>query len=84
MSKVTIQIEVDEELKPRLIAAAQQRRETLDEFVEDALYIYVEDVEDGVMSDVALNEEGLTYFSAERAHQHALDHPLLEAGRKTA
>jgi predicted transcriptional regulator len=84
MGQTSMEIIVSDDLKARLIAAAQSRGESFEEFIEDALYTYVEDVEDGVMSDVALTEEGLTYFSAERARQHALDHPVFEASRKRA
>lgn len=84
MSRTTMEIVLGEELQQRILSAAQSRNESVAEFIQDALYTYVEDIEDGVMSDVALTEEGLTYFSDERARQHALDHPVLEAGRKTA
>ena len=84
MGKTTMEIVLSEDLKSRLMDAANSRGESLQEFVQDALFTYVEDVEDGAMSDVALGEEGLTYFSAERARQHALDHPVFEASRKTA
>jgi predicted DNA-binding protein len=84
MGQTSMELIVSDDLKTRLTAAAQSRGESFEEFIEDALYTYVEDVEDGVMSDVALTEEGLTYFSAERARQHALDHPVFEASRKTA
>ena len=83
MEKTYMEIVIDDCLRERFIAAAQSIKESLQEFLEVALYIYVEDTEDGVMSDVALGEEGLTYFSAERARQHALDHPIFEASRKT-
>lgn len=84
MGQTSMEIIVSDDLKTRLTAAAQSRGETLQEVLQDALYTYVEDVEDGVMSDVALAEEGLTYFSAERARQHALDHPVFATSRKTA
>ena len=84
MGQTSFEVVVSEDLRDRLSAAAASKGESFQELIQDALYTYVEDIEDGVMSDVALAEDGLTYFSAERARQHALDHPVLEASRNTA
>ncbi len=35
------------------------RRKGIEEFAQEARYTYVEDIEDGVMSEVALSEDGL-------------------------
>ncbi len=84
MARTTMEIVLSEELKDRITLAAQSQDKSVRVFIQDALYTYVEDIEDGVMADVALTEEGRTFFSAEREHQRALDHSVFEASRKTA
>ncbi len=79
MPGTTMEIVLSEELKQRIFLAAQSQNKTALVFIQDALFTYVEDIEDGVMADVALTEEGRTFFSAEREHQRALDDSLLEA-----
>lgn len=84
MGKITMEIAMSEDLQARIVAAAQTQGKTVQQFAQEALFTYVEDIEDGVMADVALTEEGRTFFSAEREQQRALDSAVFEAGRKTA
>ena len=84
MAKTTMEITLSDELKQRLEAVAVQQGKSVNVVAQEALYIHVEDVEDGAMSDVALKEEGLTYFSAEREKQRGLDRALLETSRAAA
>ncbi len=83
MAKTSMDIVLSEDLKMRLNACAVKTGKTLPEFIQEALYTYVEDIEDGVLSDVALTEEGLEY-RAEGGTPIALDRAVFEAGRKTA
>ena len=84
MAKTSMEIVLSEDLKERLHAAAKSQGKTVQEFVQEALYTYVEDIEDGVASDVALTEEGLMYAGDGEETEIALDDTLLKAGRKTA
>ena len=84
MAKTSMEIVVSEDLERRLHTCAESRHKTVQEFVQEALYTYVEDIEDGVMSDVALTEEGLTYYLPEGDAPRAVDHRVFETGRKTA
>ncbi len=84
MAKATLEIVLSEDLKQRLVAAARRQDKTLEVFAQEALYTYVEDIEDGVMSDAALAEEGLEYLLPEKETGVALDSPVFEASRKTA
>ena len=84
MAKTSMEITMSEDLKARLLAIAPKVGKTVQEFAQEALYTYVEDIEDGVLSDVALTEEGLMYVHPEGDKAVALDHSVLEASRKTA
>ena len=84
MAQTSMEIVLSEDLQRRIEAAAEKQSKTAREFIQEALYTYVEDLEDGVMSDVALSEEGLIYLLPEGEAQIAVDYPVLEAGRKTA
>ena len=84
MAKTTMQIILSEDLEQRLHAAAESKGQSVEEFVQEALYTYVEDMEDGALAYVALQEEGLMFLQAEGASSGALDHSVFEARRKTA
>ncbi len=84
MAKTSMEIVMIADLKQRLHAAAAKLDKTVQEVAQDALYTYVEDIEDGVLSDVALAQEGLSYIPAEGAQPVALDRSVFQAGRKTA
>ncbi len=84
MAKTSMEIVMSEDLKRRLHSAATQQGKTVQAFAQEALYTYVEDIEHGVMSDVALTDEGLIYLLPEREGAVGLDRSVLEAGRKTA
>jgi predicted DNA-binding protein len=84
MAQTSMEIVLSEDLKQRLDAAAKSQGKTVREFVQEALYTYVEDIEDGVMSDVALTEKGLIEAGNGKEAEIALDNTLLEGGRKTA
>lgn len=84
MAKTTMEIVLSTELKDRLQAAANEKGKSIYVFIQEALFTYVEDVEDGVMSYVALKEEGLEHFMEEGAIPVALDDSIYEASRKTA
>ena len=84
MSKTSMEIVMSEELKERLHAAAKLKGKGVQEFAQEALYTYVEDVEDGAMSYVALREDGLEHFMEEGVTPVALDDSVHEASRKTA
>lgn len=84
MAKTSMEIVMSEDLKQRLHAAAARHGKTVQAFAQEALYTYVEDIEDGVMSDVALTEAGLTFLLPEREGDVGLDSPVLEDRRKTA
>ena len=83
MSKTSMTITLSDDLKSRLVSAAGQQNKTVQEFVQEALYTYVEEIEDGVLSDVALSEEGLTYLLPEREASVGLEHSVFEAGQET-
>ena len=84
MAKTSMEIVMSDELKRRFHTAAEQQGKSVQEFAQEALYTYVEDIEDGVMSYVALTEEGLERFKTEGVTPVALDNPVYEASRKTA
>jgi len=84
MAWTTMEIVLSEELKQRLNTLAAKAGKTVQEFAQEALFTYVEDIEDGVMSDVALVEEGLEYLTPEGVSSVVVDYSVLEAGRKTA
>lgn len=84
MAKTSMEIVMSEDLKARLHALAATQGKTVQEFAQEALYTYVEDLEDGAMSNVALMEEGLAYVDSEGEQVFGLDHSVLKAGRKTA
>ena len=84
MAKTSMEIVMSEDLKRRLQEVAGKQGKTVQEFAQEALYTYVEDTEDGVMSDVALSKEGLTYFTPEGAQAVAVDRSVFKASRKTA
>ena len=84
MSWTTMEIVVSEELKERLHAAARTQDKEIGEFIQEALFTYVEDIEDGVMSYVALKEDGLEHYLTEGVTPVALDDSIYQAGRKTA
>ena len=84
MAKITMEIVLNEDLKCRLEACAALQEKTLQLFIQDALYTYVEDIEDGVMSNVALSEEGLQFYSGRRGDDIDLAGQILEVSRKTA
>ncbi len=84
MSKTSMEITMSEDLKERLHTRAAAAGKTVQEFAQEALYTYVEDMEDGALSDVALSEEGLVYGYPEGEKAVGLDHSVREASRKTA
>ena len=84
MAKTSMEIVMSDDLKRRLHEAAAKQGKTVQEFAQEALYTYVEDIEDGVMSDVVLSEEGITYLQPEGAQPVGVDRSVFEAGRKTA
>lgn len=84
MAWITMEIVLSEELKQLLIDAARRQSEEIGEFVQEALYTYVEDIEDGVMAYVALKEDGLEHYLTEGAVPVALDDSIYQTGRKTA
>ncbi len=84
MAWTTMEIVMSEELKERLQAAARKQDKEIGEFIQEALFTYVEDIEDGVMSYVALKEDGLEHYLSEGATPVGLDDSIYQAGRKTA
>ncbi len=84
MAKTSMEIVMSEDLKERLHSIAARTGKTVQEFAQEALYTYVEDIEDGVMSDVAITEEGLLYAGNGKETGIGLDHQVLETSRKTA
>ncbi len=84
MAKTSMEVVMSDDLMERLQAMATRQGKTVQEFVQEALYTYVEDIEDGVMSDVALTEEGLAYYLPEGETPVALDRSIFEVSRKTA
>ena len=84
MAKTSMEVVMSEDLAQRLRRGAESRHKTVQDFVQEALYTYVEDMEDGAMSDVALTEEGLTYYLPEGDAPRAVDHRVFETGRKIA
>lgn len=84
MAWTTMEVVVSEELKERLQVAARRQDKEIGEFLQEALFTYVEDIEDGVMSYVALKEDGLEHYLTEGATPVGLDDSLYQAGRKTA
>lgn len=84
MAKTSMEIVMSDDLKQRLIALAEKTGKTIQEFAQEALYTYVEDMEDGALSDVALTEEGLDFLLPEGETFVGLDHSVFEASRKTA
>ncbi len=84
MAKTSMEVVMSEDLKARLMRAAERQGKSVQEFAQEALYTYVEDVEDGAMGHVALTEEGLQHSLSEGAVPIALDNSIYEAGRKTA
>ena len=84
MAWTTMEIVLSEDLKQRLEAAALKQDKEIGEFVQEALFTYVEDIEDGVMSYVALKEDGLEHYLTEGVTPVGLDDSIYQAGRKTA
>jgi predicted DNA-binding protein len=84
MAKTSMEVVMSEDLKRRLQKCAETAGKTVQEFAQEALYTYVEDIEDGVMSDVALAENGLLHGNGRGEKAIGLDHSVFEAGRKTA
>ncbi len=84
MAKTSMEITMSDDLKRRLHACAETLGKTIQEFAQEALYTYVEDIEDGALSDVALTEHGLEFLLSERGAPVALDRSVFEASRKTA
>lgn len=84
MAWTTMEVVVSDELKQRVLDAALQQGKEPGEFIQEALYTYVEDVEDGVMAYVALKEDGLEHYLTEGVLPVALDDSIYEARRKTA
>ena len=84
MAWTTMEITLSEELKSRLEEAARSQQKELGEFVQEALFTYVEDIEDGVMAYVALKEDGLQHYLTEGVTPVALDDSIYQASRKTA
>ncbi|HEX4652150.1 MAG TPA: hypothetical protein VH250_11675 [Granulicella sp.] len=84
MAQTSMEIVLSEDLKQRLHVAAKSQGKSVQEFVQEALYTYVEDIEDGAMSEVALTEKGLMYAGNGEETEIALDDTLLKIGRKTA
>jgi len=84
MAKTSMEIVMSEDLKLRLEECAAIQAKPLQVFIQDALYTYVEDVEDGVQSNVALSENGLDFYSGRRGDSVDLADRVLEISRKTA
>ena len=74
MPDTKMEIVLSTDLKSRLVASATADGKSLNVFIQEALYTYVEDMEDGAMSDVALSEEGLVHLLPERENSVVLDH----------
>lgn len=79
MGKTSMEITMSEDLKARLHAIAEKQGKSVQEFAQEALYTYVEDIEDGAMSDVALAEEGLIYLSPGGEQSVAVEHSVHKA-----
>ncbi len=84
MAKTSMEIVMSEDLKRRLFTMAEQSGKTVQEFAQEALYTYVEDMEDGALSEVALTEEGLEFLLPEGRASVGVDRRVLETSRKTA
>ncbi len=84
MGKTSMEIVMSDDLKERLRRCAEMRGKGIEEFAQEALYTYVEDIEDGVMSDVALSEDGLDFLLPEGGASLGVDRSVLEVSRKTA
>ena len=84
MAKTSMDLAMSEDLKSRLTKCAEMRGQSVEEFAQEALYTYVEDIEDGAMSDVALTEEGLEFLVSEGGIPVGMDRSVLQVGRKTA
>ena len=80
----TMEMTMSEELKQRLSDVAQKQNREIGEFIQEALFTYVEDIEDGVMAYVALKEDGLDHYLTEGATPVGLDDSIYQASRKTA
>jgi predicted DNA-binding protein len=84
MAKTSMELVMSSDLKRRLQKCAEMRGKTVQEFAQEALYTYVEDIEDGAMSDVALSEEGLEFLMPEGGASLGVDNSVLEVSRETA
>ena len=84
MAKTSMEIVMSEDLKQRLHQVAGKSGKSVQEFAQEALYTYVEDIEDGAICDMALTEEGLEHLLPERGPSVGLDRSVLEVSRKTA
>ena len=84
MSKTSMEITMSEDLKARLQNLAASQGKTVQEFAQEALSPMSKTLSDGVLSDVALTQEGLMYVHPEGDKAVALEHSVLEASRKTA
>ena len=84
MAKTSMKIVMSEDLKRRVHEVAEKSGKSVQEFAQEALYTYVEDIEDGAICDVALAEEGLDYLLPEGGPSVGVDRPVFAASRKTA
>ncbi len=84
MAQTSMDLVMSDDLKERLHAAAEKQGKGVQEFAQEALYTYVEDAEDGVLSYVALKEEGIEHVMEGGVTPVALDSAVYEASRKTA
>ena len=84
MAKTSMEVTMSDDLKRRLHQCAERTGKTVQEFAQEALYTYVEDIEDGALSDVALTEQGLEFLHSEGGTPIAVDRSVFEDSRKTA
>jgi len=84
IAKTSMEIVMSEDLKQRLLAIAPRTGKTVEEFVQEALYTYVEDYEDGLAAEEALKSAQTTITLSEMRKELALDRRDLEYSKKTA
>ena len=84
MAWIKLEITMSEDLRKRMEAAARRQNKALNEFAQEALFTYVEDVEDGVAGNIALTEEGLIQLATEGGVPIGVDDSVYESRRKTA
>ena len=84
MAWTKLEVTLSEGLLARLEAAAGSQNKTLNLFTQEALFTYVEDVEDGVAGNIALTNDGLIHLATEGGLPIGVDDSVYEDSRKTA